>query len=405
MVFFKYKALEKSGSVIEGELNATDKNDAINQLKTKNLTPIALNDATGNSTKKAGGVFTSKSIRKADINNFTTRLAALARAKMPLAKALKSLQNQSEKESLTALVKDITDQVLGGGTLSDALANHSNYFSKLYINMVRIGEISGVLDEALTRITEIQKRDQEFISSIKGAITYPAVMFIVMVLSVIVLITFVVPKFTDSFAGMGVALPLPTQMLIALSDILGGYWWIIVIVLGVTIGGFIKYNKTDAGRSKTDRLKLTIPSVGPMIQQIAISRYTLSLGALLKSGVNLVQALEATAGMTGNSYITEALTGITKEVKEGVPLNETFRKRKFFFTSLVIEMTQTGEESGTLGDMLINVGEYYSEESSRKIKTVTGLIEPLIILVMGVVVGFIVVAMLLPIFDMSSGIK
>jgi type II secretory pathway component PulF len=406
MPIFIYKALDKSGSLAEDEIIASDRSEAIEKIKSINLVPLEISErATSSTSGKRSAFLGAKFIKKGDINNFTTRLAALVRSKMPLAKALKSLTEQSEKEALEFLINDITNQVLEGETLSNALASHSKYFSKLYINMVRIGEIKGVLDEALTKITEIQKRDREFISSIKGAVTYPAVMLVVMISAIAVLITFVIPKFTESFAGMGLILPLPTRILIRLSDIFGNYWWAIIILIGIIIGGFIMYNRSENGKYKLDKIKLKMPSVGSMILQMAISRYTLSLGSLLKSGVNLVDALEATATMTGNTYITESLIGITSEVKEGVSLNQAFKKRKFFFTNLAVQMTQTGEDSGTLGEMLINVGEYYSEESSQKIKTVTRLIEPVMIIIMGVIVGFIVVAMLLPIFDMSSGIK
>ena len=267
-----------------------------------------------------------------------------------------------------------------------------------------MGEVGGVLDESLLRISAMRKKDQAMVSKLKSATTYPIVMCLVMFASIGVLVGFVVPKFISAFGDMGIVLPLPTRILIFLSDFLGKWWWALLIGLILIIIVFVKYKKTSNGQFVLDKFKLRIPQVGQLIHEVALSRFTLSLGSLVGSGVSLVQALEATADITGNAYISASLQTLIAEVKEGEPLSATFQKRPFFFPNLAVEMTQTGEETGNLDEMLENLGSYYQEESDKKIEFVSTLMEPVIIVVMGVVVGFIVMAMMLPIFDISTSL-
>ncbi|MCF7791055.1 MAG: type II secretion system F family protein [Victivallales bacterium] len=400
---FSYKAIDSSNQITEGVMSASSETEVINMLRTKNLSPITIKIQSAPKKKKKS-IFASKKITKTDINNFTTRLSALTKAKMPLAKSLESIKKQSEKEEMAELVHNISEQIKSGSSLSGAFENYPKYFSKLYVNLVKIGEVGGVLEDSLLRISEIQKRDQEVISTLKSALTYPLIMFAVMVISIIILITFVVPKFTGAFGDMGMTLPLPTQILIIISDFMQNWWWLLLILLVSAVVIFLQYIKKDKGRLNYDKTKLKIPLLGKLMHEIAISRFTLSLGSLLKSGISLTNAMDATVEVTGNSYITQLLRSALREVHEGQSLSAVFEKRTEFFTSLCIEMAQTGEDSGNLDEMLENIGQYYADESSLKIKTITSLMEPMIIVIMGVVVGFIVMAMMLPIFDISTSI-
>ena len=400
---FSYKAMDNTGRMVEGAIVASSQTAVVTELRKQNISPISITaKTTSKSTHKK--LLSSKKVTKNDISNFTTRLAALIRAKMPLARALNSIKNQSEKDELTKLVTDISDKIQSGSSLSNALETYPKHFSKLYINLVKIGEVGGVLDDSLTRISDIRRRDQEIISSLKSAMTYPAIMFLVMIVSIIILVTFVVPNFTSAFSDMGGDLPLPTQLLIIISDFMTKWWWALLIVIVFLVFGFLQHIRKEKGRLAFDKLKLELPLMGKMIHEIALSRFTLSLGSLLKSGISLTQAMDATVSVTGNSHITKMLTSALKEVHEGESVSATFKKRPTFFTNLCIEMAQTGEESGNLDEMLENVGQYYADESSMKIKTLTTLLEPLIIVFMGVIVGFIVMAMMLPIFDISTAI-
>ena len=400
---FTYKAMESNGQIVEGIITAADQAVVVSELRKQNLSPISITAKvqTKGHQKK---LFTSKKITKTDISNFTTRLAALIRAKLPLAKALNSIKNQSEKEELSKLITDIFDKIQSGSSLSDTLSTYPKHFSKLYINLVKIGEVGGVLDESLTRIADIRRRDQEIVSTLKSALTYPAIMCFVMVASIIILVTFVVPNFTSAFADMGNTLPLPTRLLIIISDFMTKWWWAVFIAIALIIIAFFQYIRKEKGRLAFDKVKLGFPLIGKLSQEIALSRFALSLGSLLKSGISLTQAMDATVEVTGNMYITGLLVSALKEVHEGISVSATFKKRPEFFTNLCIEMAQTGEDTGNLDEMLENVGKYYADESSLKIKTLTTLMEPMIIVVMGVIVGFIVMAMMLPIFDISTSI-
>ena len=400
---FSYKAMDSSGHVVEGQLTSANKSELIKELKKLRLSPISI-DIKSSSKNQKKKLISSKKITKNDISNFTTRLAALTKAKMPLAKALESIKKQSEKEELTKLVTDVYERIQSGSTLSDALAEYPKYFSKLYLNLIKIGEVGGVLEESLLRIAEIRKRDQEIASTLKSALTYPVIMFIVMVASIIVLVTFVVPNFTGAFGDMGITLPIPTQILIAISGFMEKWWWAVFGAVAAIIIGFIQYISKEEGRLAFDKFKLNAPLIGNLVHEIALSRFTSSLGSLLKSGISLTQAMDATIEVTGNAFITKLLSSALQEVNEGLSVSATFKKRPAFFTNLCIEMAQTGEDSGNLDEMLENVGKYYSDESSLKIKTLTSLMEPLIIVIMGVVVGFIVMSMMLPIFDISTSI-
>ena len=402
MITFSYKAIDTGGHTSEGSLEAISQEAAIAKLKELKLSPISISQVSAKKNKSK--LFASKNVSKSDISNFTTRLAALLKAKMPLAKALQSLEKQSDKESLSKLIGDIYSKVLEGTPFSDALAGYPKYFNALYINLIKVGEVGGVLDESLKRVADIRKRDQEMMGKLKGAMVYPAVMCVVMFASIGVLIGFVVPKFVGAFGDMGIVLPLPTRLLILMSNFLESWWWVLLIIVGALIFAFVSFKKKESGQFAFDKFKLRVPLVGTLIHEVSLSRFTLSLGSLVGSGVSLVQALEATVGITGNMYITASLESLVTEVKEGEPLSKTFKKRSFFFPDLAVEMTQTGEETGNLDEMLGNLGSYYLEESNKKIEMLSTLMEPAIIVVMGFVVGFIVMAMMLPIFDISTSL-
>ena len=400
---YSYKAIDSSGNSVEATLEAKDQPAAVAKLKELKLLPISLSLASASSSKKKK-LLGSKKVTKSDISNFTTRLAALLKAKMPLAKSLQSLERQSDKESLKQLVGDIYTKVLEGTPLSEAFASYPKYFNTLYVNLVKVGEVGGVLEESLKRVADIRKRDQEMISKLKSAMAYPIVMCVIMLGSIGVLIGFVVPNFVNAFGDMGITLPLPTRILIAVSNFLGNWWWVLLIIIILLIVTFIQFKKKESGQLALDKFKLKVPLVGNLIHEVSLSRFTLSLGALVGSGVSLVQGLEATVDITGNMYISNSLQSLVTEVKEGEPLSSTFKKRSFFFPDLAVEMTQTGEETGNLDEMLENLGSYYLEESDKKIALVSTLMEPAIIVLMGFVVGFIVMAMMLPIFDISTSL-
>jgi len=402
MSTYFYRAINEKGEVVEATISALDENEVIRILKEKKLSPLIIKETKQDKPKK---FVLRKSIGRQEITNFTSQLASLLSAGLPLAKALETLESQAVNPKLKSLISDLNQMVSQGKSFSEALSKYPQYFSNLYQSMVRAGEVGGMLEKALTQIAEGLERDEELRSRIKGALTYPAIMLVVMIISIIVLLTFVVPRFTGIFQEMGRSLPLPTKILIGISSGLKTWWWLLsLLVFGIGFG-FWWYIRTENGRLVFDKTKLKIPLIGSLVKEVALSRLSLTLGSLLASGVNILQALEVTRDVAGNKKISQALNVILKDVQEGSSLSKAMTNYPDIFPSFVIGMVGTGEEGGNLPEMLVKIGTYYDKRTSSRVKALTTVLEPIIILGMGVLVGFIIIAMLLPIFEMTSMIR
>lgn len=403
MAQFTYKAFDKSGKIVEGQLDGTGEKEIIAKLKLLNLSPVNLSEKKVSGQSKAG--LKRKKITKRDVLHMTNQLASLLSAKLPLSKALQTIQNQASSFELKEMMGTISESVKEGKTLSEALSMFPRYFSGLYRSMVSAGEVGGMMNESLAMVAETLEKDEALKSKLKGALTYPAVMMIVMLASVIVLITFVVPKFTGVFAEMGGSLPLPTKILVAVSDVFQKWWPVMVITITSISFAVRKYINTKRGEYLFDKLKLNLPLAGGLVRDVTLSRFSLTLGTLIENGVSMIDAMDATKDVAGNAFIYEVLEDIQKEVKEGKALSQALNERGDIFPPLMTGMVGTGEETGNLSEMLVNAGKYFMQESDQKIETLTSLLEPLIIVVMGLMVGVIIMGMLLPIFDMSTAIK
>jgi len=401
MSIFFYKALNTSGHIIDGEIDAVDKNDVIRKLKIVQLAPLELTS----DQKDEQQELSRKKIAKKDIVHLTAQMASLLTAKLPLAKALNVIKDQASSKDLYSMLDDIYNSVQEGQPFSEALGKYPKHFDGLYCSMVKAGELGGVLEQALTQISEMLEKDEELKARLKSAFTYPLVMLIVMMLSITILLTFVVPRFTGVFESMGSALPWPTQMLVDVSHFCANWWWGILLGIGFLYTCFWFYINSDDGRLVFDCFQLRIPLFGKLIHQVSLSRFALTLSSLIRSGVPLIQGLEATRDIAGNLSISLTLDQIQQEIKAGKSLSEGMKKHRSLFPSLMVGMVGTGEETGNLPEMLENTGHYFNREADSKIKTLTTLIEPVMIVTMGLLVGFIIVAMLLPIFDMTSMVK
>ena len=403
MPTYTYKAVDLTGKVVEGQLEGAAEGEVMTKLKGLKLSPLNISEKKAAGKKSSG--LKKKKITRRDITHMTNQLSALLAAKLPLSRALQALENQATNEEMKKLVADVGRMVREGRPLSESMSDYPQYFSGLYRSMVKAGEVGGVLEHALARVSEMLEKDEELKAKIKGALTYPIIMMVVMLVSIIVLITFVVPRFTGVFADMGAALPLPTKILINVSAVFKKGWWALV---GISVGGYfswMKYIRTEKGRLAFDRLKLTLPLVGELVREMSLARFSLTLGSLLSSGVPVLQAMDATRDVSGNSHIALILDDLKKEVKEGKSLSQSLAAYESLFPSLVVGMVGTGEETGNLPEMLNNIGKYFSQEADVKIKTLTTMLEPAIILIMGLMVGFIIISMLLPIFQMTMMVK
>ena len=406
MAVYSYKATDSVGKVVTGVLEADEEKKVVAELQTRGLIPIRIALAKGNG-KRLGmnvseqllGLF--QGVSSKDVMAFTQDLATLLEAGLPVDRALSLLIESAEKERFKMVVKNILKTVQGGGYLSDALAKHPKAFTSFYVSMVRAGEAGGVLEAVLSRLGEFLESAQELKDYIKSAMVYPVFLVGVGGVSIIILLTFVIPKFSIIFSDMGQTIPLSTQFLLGISHLLQSYWWAILAVLGTGYFFLRKYLKTPAGRLKFDRKKMTFPVVGELIKKIEVARFARTLGTLTKSGVPILQALMLVKDIMGNKVVSAAMGNVYTRVKEGDRLSKPLRDTGIF-PPLAIQMITVGEETGRLDRMLLRVAESYEKMVRNTVKRLISLLEPTMILAMGLVVGFVVVSMLMAVFSMNE---
>ncbi|MFP3912196.1 MAG: type II secretion system inner membrane protein GspF [Desulfobacteraceae bacterium] len=406
MPIYSYKAADNSGKVFDGALEAEEEKGAVAELHRMGLIPIRISaqkrggrSLNADVSKLLGGVFSGVSAK--DTMIFTQDLATLLGAGLPVDRALSILMDAAEKDSVRKVMEDVLKTVQGGGYLSDGMAGHPKVFSTLYVNTVRAGEAGGVLETVLERLGEFLESSQDLMDYLKSALVYPLFLVFVGGISIIVLLTFVIPKFAVIFSDMGQALPLSTRFLLGFSDILRHYWW---LILGVMAGGYYlvrRYLRSPAGRWWLDDKKLNLPVARDLVRKVEVARFARTLGTLTKSGVPILQALRLVKDVMNNQVIADAMDTVYNRVKEGdrlsKPLNESG-----IFPSLAIQMVTVGEETGRMDAMLLKVAENYDKAVKNTVKRLISFMEPAMILVMGLVVGFIVVSMLMAIFSVNE---
>jgi type IV pilus assembly protein PilC len=336
-----------------------------------------------------------------DIVIFTRQFATMINAGLPLVQSLDILARQTENKSLQAVTRQVLYDVESGNTLADALDKHRNAFSQLYTNMVAAGEAGGILDTILLRLATFLEKNDAIVRKVKGAMIYPAVIFSVAILAVVVLLLFVIPTFEQMFAEAGVPLPAPTRFVIFLSQILQQYWWLMILG-GVALAfGIRRYYATQGGKLVIDRALLRMPVIGDLLRKSAVSRFTRTLGTLLASGVSILDGLEITARTAGNRVIHDAVMQSRGSIAGGEtvagPLEESG-----VFPPMVTSMIAVGEATGGLDEMLTKIADFYDDEVDAAVAALLSLMEPIMIVVLGVVVGGMIVSMYLPIFDMVN---
>ena len=401
---YKYKAIDNTGRPIEAEFHANTKDEVLSMLREKGYTPVKI-ELQEQKSKDVGdiGIF-QKKVKIKDISVFCKQLYTMLNAGMPLSNALDVLADQTENKVLRLTTKDVYSQVQTGAVLSQAMKKHKKIFPNLLITMVEAGEMTGNLDNVLAKMSEHYEKENKINSKIKGAMVYPAVLSVAAVAVVIFLLTFIMPTFTGMFTSSGVELPLPTRILMAISDAIKNYWYIFIAVIGAIIFSINRYGKTETGKRQFDNLKLRIPVVGSSVTKIATSRFTRTLSTLMASGIPIVPAMEAAANVTNNQIVIDGMKKVIEDVKKGLSISYLL-KTMHFFPPMVISMVGIGEESGSLEEMLSKTADYYDEELDASIQKMLALLEPLLIVFMGVIVGFIVISMMLPIFDLSTTVQ
>jgi type II secretion system protein F len=406
MPIFSYKASDAAGNVFKGTLEATEEKDAAAKLQAMNYIPIRIQAAAGSQNRfqldgsiNVSGLF--QRVTSKDVMMFTLNLHALLQAGLPVDKALSLLINVAEKEKFKEVVSAILKNVQSGNSLSEALAKYPKIFPKLYINMVKAGESGGVLPLVLERLGSFLENSQDLKDYIKSAMVYPLFLVFVGGISIIIMLAFVVPKFAIIFSDLGQAMPFSTQLLLSISHGLRDYWWLIIAVIGTIIYLSKKYVQTPEGRLKTDRMKVNSPVIGTLVKSVEAARFTRTLGTLINSGVPILQALRLVQEIITNQMIAGALEAVYHRVKEGDSLSGPLLAADVF-PPLAVQMIAVGEETGKLDVMLLRVAENYEKTVRNMIKRFVNLLEPVMILGMGLMVGFIVISMLLAVFSMND---
>ncbi len=406
MPTYQYRATDSSGKIVNGSLEAEGEKGVVAELHKMGFIPIRISLAKGGGGRfnvdvsgQLSSVFSGISNR--DVLVFTQDLATLLQSGLPVDRALSILIDAAEKEKMKQTVDDILKTVQGGGYLSDALAKHPRAFSRFYVNMARAGEVGGVLESVLARLGDFLETSQELRDYIKSALVYPIFLVGVGGLSIIILLTFVIPKFSVMFADMGQSIPLSTRFLLGFSEILRAYWWVIIGVIGVLVFLFRRYINTPSGRLKMDQTKINLPVAGELVKKSEVARFSRTLGTLTKSGVPILQALLLVKDIMGNQVIARSMQEVYERVKEGDRLSKPLSESRLF-PSLAIQMITVGEETGKMDTMLLRVAENYEKMVKDLIKRFISFLEPAMILVMGLIVGFVVISMLMAIFSMNE---
>ena len=400
---YAYKAKDRTGQIVSGNIDGDSTTAVVGKLRQMGYTVLNINEKAA--AKSAGGmVLFKKKVKVKDIAIFSRQFATMINAGLSLTKSLNILSEQTENPSLAELIGQIQKDVEAGQTLSDAIARQSKVFSPLFINMVKAGETGGVLDEVLLRVADHFEKDMALKAKVKAAMTYPLVMFVMSMLIVFAMITFIVPVFVGMFSQLGGQLPLPTQVLVFMSNGVRNYWYVLLIgVVGLRFA--IKYyKKTPQGKLFFDRLKLRLPVFGMMNTKLAIARFTRTFGTLVSSGVPILQALEIVSETSNNEIISRAVRNTRASIKEGETIAKPLADSPIF-PPMVVQMISVGEETGALDSMLTKIADFYDDEVAAMVESLTALIEPLMIAVMGVVIGGIIVSLYMPMFQIITLIK
>ena len=396
---YAYTGVDSTGKPVKGKIEAENQQLVLARLHEQGY------HVTGVTEQRKFSLSTrSKKVRLDILVVFSRQLATMINAGISIVKCLDILGNQLKDPVLKPVVNQTMRDVKNGISLTDALAKHGSVFSKLYVNMIRAAELSGTLDEILDRLAGFLEYEMEVRTKIKSAMMYPIIVLIFSCCMVFVLMTFVLPKFKEIFDSMNVEMPIYTKLLFDASDLFKHFWYVpVILVVGVLV--FVKQTgKTKKGRYQIDYLKLKVPIVGDIIQKMAISRFSRTFGTLVSSGVPMMRALEIVGETAGNAVIAKGVQTARESVREGQKISAPLEGTGLFPT-MVTHMIDVGEETGRLSDMLVKVSEFYEKEVDAAVKGLTSLIEPMLIVFMGVVVGFIAISVMGPIFKLVSSVQ
>ena len=399
MPVYNYTARTTTGELQSGSIDLPSENDVIAHLRKNRMIVVKVSQAPKQLKMSFGSGISTR-----DIVIFTRQFATMINSGLPLVQALDILAEQTENKALKDVTHAVVYDVESGQTLADALRKHPKAFSDLYVNMVAAGEAGGILDTILLRLATFMEKNDALVRRVKGAMIYPAVIFSVMAIAVVILLLFVIPVFATMFASMGGVLPLPTRIVMGMSSFLQHYWWMLILGVVAIVWATRRYYKTPSGRLNLDKFMLAMPILGDVLRKSAVSRFTRTLGTLIASGVSILDGLEITAKTAGNRVIHDAVMESRNSIAGGETIAAPLEQSKVF-PPMVISMIAVGEQTGGLDEMLTKIADFYDEEVDVAVGALLSLMEPIMIVVLGVVVGGMVVAMYLPIFDMVNAVQ
>lgn len=398
---YVYRVRDRQGKLLEGSLEAESQVLVANKLRQMGYVPIAIDKQGGGLGSKEINLSFGGKPKLKDISVFSRQFATMINSGLSLLRSLNILAEQTENKKFAETIDQIRQDVEKGASLSQALAKHPKTFSKLYVSMVRAGEIGGVLDSVLLRLASTIEKQVELRGKVKSALTYPVAVLALVLLIVTAMLLFIVPIFKDLYDGLGGTLPLPTRMLLIVSNILKKFFPLVVLGAVVAVWLLRRWIATEGGRAKWDAFKLKVPIMGKLVQKTALARFSSTLSALLRSGVPILESLEIVADTVSNAVVAKAVHQTQTAVKGGESIAKPLAEHKVF-PPMVTQMMAVGEETGALDEMLEKIGEFYEREVEATVDALTSLLEPILIVILGGAVGGMVVALYMPMFQIIN---
>lgn len=395
---FNFEAKAPSGQTVKGQVDAENEAEVRVRLRAKNLIPIKI-DSKGTGLKKMGGL--GGGVKAKDLQIFTRQLSTLLSSGIPVVQSLETLGRSVNSKSLANTINRVVADLGNGRRMGESLAVHPKVFDTFYVNMVKAGEEGGVLDTVLARLAEYIEKSVKIVGKIKGAMVYPTVILAVAFLVIAIIMIFVIPKFQQMFSGMGQELPELTQMVIKLSDFFVAYWWAIILGIAGVIYGLINYYKTPSGKKQIDAFLLRTPLIGNVLIKGGIARFSRTLATLLGAGVGIMESMEISSKVSGNHLLEGAFMRAREAMANGKSMTSTLTREKYI-PQMVTQMIGVGEQTGNLDSMLGKVADFYEEEVDVAVGALTSAMEPLLMVVLGGIVGTLVIALYLPIFKLAS---
>lgn len=396
---YRYRARDRQGKLVSGVISGEDKTSIAKHLSTMGYLPISIEVAKKEALPKLFEIF--KTVTLDEVNIFTRQLLTLQKAGVPLLSSLNILEKQTRNPYFKDVIKEVSANVEEGTNLSDAMTRYPKIFSTFYVNMIKAGEASGLLDEILERLSEFGEKEADSRAKIKAATRYPMMTLAALFIAFLIVVTFVIPKFSAVFSQFKTALPLPTRLLLGLSAMMQRYWYVAIIMIAGAAALSNKYINTKDGRLMWDSFKLKVPVFGPIASMFAMSRFARTMSILIRSGLPILEVLDMTSRTVGNAVIERAIDNIATSARDGKGISEPM-ELSGMFPPIVVHMVAVGEDTGKTGELLMKVSEYYDQQSDYSLKNLTTMIEPIFVLILGVMVLTMALAIFLPMWNLIT---